>query len=547
MDIVSDNYNQPAGVDIRVKPLPAPIQHTGPVIQAWTPIVHQHKAPLNIPTVTSHISAPVLDVYISVNPNMNKYTNKYNDQTFETTTINNDFTINEYINQQNKNIWDAENDITHKNIDNRQIKPGPVQFLKGSNEPHKHSHKPSESLLKLHSYFYRGYINPSRSNHLHRPNGGQHQSHNYSIQQTQKSGEQLQPNNYSMQQIQTSYHDEVRKDYQKNTWRGQDTNNKIRYNSTDVARYKSNELEQDSKKNYLGNSFLSDITDLNDQQYTQNRTQYNKYNPLNTKFRDVRPEEIKSDEVSPNRSNLLYRPNLKNNFTRPKEQTPSHEQKLTIKHAQDINDQPEIYPDLKIKKKIIKLNKKKLNTLEKVFTEQKNLDDLVEQRDDLSQEIWEQNFINLGKERNIGQGQEKKSNSKEQSEEISSIWDQNMNQEKGFQWHNHIEHLNMSMQKLKYHKQAVEDFIYANTGSIPLYDNKGKKHTKNFSRITNKKKVGDTRDIELAYLKEIEGTTKPPPPPPVEQKRPERVHSPLWNAMESYYTFAKDIIVSWFD
>lgn len=571
---VSGNYNPPSGVDNGLEP-PPPIQDTGPAIQAWTPVEHQHKSQLLTPTVKSQIPVPVLDVYISVNPNMNKYT-KYNDQTFEASTISNDFTINEYLNQQNKNIWSDENDIIHKNIDNRQIKPGPVHFLKGSQEPHRNPHKPSEIFPKLPPYFYRGHINPARSNPLHRANGGQHQFLNSSIQQTHKSDEQLQARNYSMQQIQAGYYDGANRDHQKYSWRTQDTNRNTSYNSTDLVRDKSNQLEHDSTTKNLGISFFDDTPGFNAQLYTQNGSQHNKSNPLETKLPVIKLEAMTPDEVVLNthhaksqilsfpmftlkgykspkekpeiHSNPLYRPNLNNNQS--KAQILSGEDKLTVKHAQDINDQPEVYPDLKVKKKKLKLKKKKLNTLEKVSVEQKNLDDLIEQRDDLSQEIWEQNFINLGKERNIGQGQEKKLSSKEQSEEVPSMWDQNMNQEKGnptgSQWHNHIEHLNMSLQKLRYHKQAVEEFIYANTGSIPLYDNPNNQ-TKNFSRLTNKTNAGDTRAIELAYLKEIQGTTIPPPPPPIEEHTPERVHSPLWNAMESYYSFAKDIIVSWFD
>lgn len=571
---LSGNYNPPAGVDIGLEQ-PPPIQDTGPVIQAWTPIEHQHKSQLIIPTVASQVPVPVIDVYISVNPNMNKYT-KYNNQPFETSTQSNDFTINEYLNQQNKNIWGDENDIIHKNIGYRQIKPGPVQFLKGSQESHGNSHKPSETLPNPHSYFYRGYINPSWSNPLHRANGGQHQFLNSSVQQTQKSGEQLQPHNYSMQQIQASNYDGAKRDYETKSGRGQDTGKKTSYNSTDVTWDKSNQLERDSTTKNLGVSVFGDPPGVNGPQYTQNRSQYDKYNPLNTKLPHIKPEAMKPDEVVPNtdhansdklslpmfalkvhettkekpetHANPLYRPNLNNNTTQAKEQTPSNEQKLTVKYAQDVNDQPEVYPDLKIKKKKLKFKKKKVSTLEKVLVEQKNLDDLVEQRDDLSQEIWEQNFINLGK--NIGQVHEKKPNSKEQSEEVPSMWDQNMNQEKGntigTQWHNHIEHLNMSLQKLRNHKQAVEEYIYANTGSIHLYDKKAKQQTKNFTSLTNKKHAGDTRAIELAYLQEIQGTTNPPPSP-VEVKPTERVHSPLWNAMESYYSFAKDIINSWFD
>lgn len=573
MDIVSDNYNQPAGVRISLEP--PPIQDTGPVIQAWSPIEQQHKIQLNTPIVTSHIPAPVLDVYISVNPNINKYI-KYNDQTLETSIINNDFTINEYINQQNKNMWNDKNDITHKIIDNRQMKPGQVQFLKGSHQPQENAHKTSETLPKQHSYFYRGYINHPHSEQL--------QSHNsHSIQQIQKTDEPLKSNNYSMQQVQTSYNDGIRRDYQKYIWQGQDINKKKTWNSTDKAWYKSNQHEQNSKTNNLENLFFGDTPGSQHQQYSQNISLYKKYNSLNTKLQDVRRGETKSDEVllkinhadshmlSLPMNDLkldktpkeipeihaipLHRPSLKNNKTRPKEHTLFHEEKQTVKHAQDIIDQPEVYPDLKVKKKL-KLKKKKLGTLEKVFVEQKNLDDLVEQRDDLSQEIWEQNFMNLGKERYIGQGHEKKSNSKEQSEEVPSMWDQNINQEKGnpigTQWHNYLEHLNMSLQNLENHKQSVEEYIYANTGSIFLYDNNAKKQTKNFSRTATKKKAGDTRAIEIAYLKEIQSKTEPPPPqevekPQVVEKPPERKHSPLWNAMESYYTFAKDIIVSWFD
>lgn len=537
MDIVSDNYNRPAGLEPS-----SPIQDTDAVIQAWIPIEHQHKSHLYIPTVSSHIPAPNLDVYISVNPNMNEYA-KHNDLTFETSTLFNDLTVNEYINQHN-NVWDDDKDIIHKNRDNEQIQPGPVQFIKGSQKPRGNSYKPSKTLPKLYSYFYRGYINPSHNSYLDSGNGGEHES----LQQIQKIYEQYQPRNYLLQQIHRSSNDGIRRNNQKSIWRGQNT-----------------------YQNITSNSFLRDTPALNGEQYPHNMSHYIKYNTLNTNLRDreMKPDEVllntyntyshqlslpmyalkvyKTPKETPEiHANPLYRPNLRDNIAHSNKYTE------TVTHAQDIN-RPEIYSDLNKNKKRIKLKKKKIGTLEKVLVEQKNVDDLVEQRDDLSQEIWEQNFISLGKEQNIGHGHEKKSNSKEQSEEVPSIWDLNINQindrqEKGSQWLNHIENLNTSMQKLKNHKQAVEEYIYANTRSIPHtpYENKIKNfkwQRRNFSMVT-KKRAGDIKDIELAYLREIQGTTEPLP---ADKKPTERAHSPLWNAMESYYSFAKDIIVSWFD
>lgn len=511
MGIVSDNYNRPAGLEPSSQPI---IQDTGAVIHAWTPMEHQHKSHLYIPTVAPHVSAPFLDVYISVNPNVDKYI-KYIDQIPETSTLINDLTVNEYINQQN-NVWVDDSDISHKNIDHRQVQPGPVQFLKGSQKPHGKSHKSSGTLPKLYSYFYRGYINPSHNNNFNSFNGGQHQSHNCSIEQVHKIYEHYQPPNYPLRHIQTGYYDGISRNYQKNTWPGKDTYQNISSNR-DIG---PGEMKPDG--------VLLNTYDAYSHQLSLPMYALKVYKT---------PKETPEIHINP-----LYRPNLKNNIAHPNERI-----ETTVKYAQDIINHPELYPDIKKKKKKNKFKKTKLGTLEKVMVEQKNLDDLVEQRDDLSQEIWEQNFINLGKERNIGQGHEKKSNSKEQSEEVPTIWDLNINQlngnPKGSQWHNHIENLNVSLQNLKNHKQAVEEYIYANTRSIPLHENNVKRQRKNFSRVTRKRKAGDTKAIELAYLKEIQGTTKQPPA----EKPSERARSPLWNAMESYYTFAKDIIVSWFD
>lgn len=549
MPIVSDINNEPEDIGLE----PPLIQDTGPLIQSWAPVEHQHKSQLNIPTV-GNMHVPVFDIYITVNPNMNKYT-KYSDQIFETSTMNNDLTINEYLNQQNRISWDTEDLIARNNINSKLVKPGPVQFVKGSQDQHRN---------KI-SSIYRGYVYPSPSSHLikvHEAGGGQHQPLKYTIQQK-------------------NYYDGIGRDYQKNTWREQDTNQNNSYNSGLVAWDKPNELKQDTAINNLDNSFLGYTPSLDEPRYPQYKPQDDKYNTLNTKPQVFRPEEVLLNTFPAYNHQLfspvyahkahetpkeiavdkdVYRPNLKNT-TCPKELKQLHEQKQIIKDAQEIEDQPEVYPDLKINKIRKYKLKKKHGSLENVLVEQKNVDDLVEQRNDLSQEIYEQNFIHFGKERTTIQGHEKKSDkeSKEQSEEVPPMWDQT-NQENGSKWHSNIDHLNKSVQKLRNHKQAVEEYIYANTGTVLLDDNDAIKQNtneqkqfsnktftnKNFSRVPIKLRAGDTAAIELAYLKEIQRTTTTTTPKPVEKPAPP-VPSPLWSAMESYYTFAKEIIVSWFN
>lgn len=546
---LSDNKNKGVNDDVDLEP--PPLRDTGPVIQAWIPVEHQHKSQLTFPTVTN-IEVPIFDIYITVNPNMNKYT-KYNDETFESSTINSDMTIDEYLNQQNKVAWDTEN-IAHNIMNNKPFKPGPVQFIKGSDEKYG----------KKKFTIRRGHVKPLPSSHLQR------------FKQSKDKGKHHQPNRYTLQQTQKNHHDLISRGYHKHIWRGQNTSPNSSYNSNNMLRDKTKARKQTTAPK---NSFLRDYPSLNNQQHSRHDLQYSTHNTIHFKLQngEMQPKvsfnnfPINTHQISSPVHALqvhksiigdknIHRPNLRN-MTYPK----VHKQKAeVIKQVEEIEDQPEVYPNLiKIKTQPRTFKQKKHKTLENVFVEQKNVDDLIEQRNDLSQEIYEQNFLHLGKERNTAHihpnNKEiiENKESKEESEEISMPWNQSPNYGKASQWHNNIEDLNMSVQKLKNHKQAVKEFVYANTGLVNINNDniEPKTNTQNIHTTTkilrNKTNIvplelraGDTSAIELAYLNEIQPKTTQPPPSPKPGPRPP---SPLWSAMESYYNFAKDIIVDWFN